>query len=639
MIARILAVVLALSASPAFAQTVPVQSGDHPGFTRLVLPIGADRDWELDPQSETNWTLTVSPPVDRFDLSGAFDLIQRARLLGLTGDTSLSLELACACDVNSFRFNERFLVIDISDPDPNAPPPVAAIDILPEGAAQRATAASALPDLANLLGTPTNLPDVPNRPWPESGEADLAPDPTPISEAAAAADPNPRLAEAAEIMAEQLARAAASGLLDASLGQPMTMGDPTHVPSPEREEVTEPQLPEADMAVAAQAPPEDVHTPGTHFPSGSLPIRAETAFDTAIQLHLPIGPPREEAACDGIPFDVRDWASGNGFDYELGELRAELFDERDVLVPAAVIHMAQHYLYYGFGAEADYWLSQLADTPEALLHVAALIDGGTTAPFRTVDTPEACSQGELLWRYLAGSVEGDLTSNDTSALQRAFGDLPSSLRDQMGPRLARQLARDGYAGTARNVRDALNRGGRIDVSALRLLDLDLGINQGETHEETRTALAETLRDDGGDPVSVMAHALAFDRSIGERPLSSRLVAAEAMLRENGDGPTTEDLWHEVLLGHAALGQIDRALNMLDDPSRVGEAHARALTDLIAERVLVGDTAALVILAYTHGADWRPEGSAAGRFRFRPLQRSAKRGCLKRPRSYAMSGAR
>lgn len=590
------------------AQTIRVRSGDHPSFTRLVLPIGADREWELDQQPDGQWVLALNPTVDGFDTSTSFNLIQRTRLSDLSAAQTLSLDLACACDVSSFRYDTRFLVIDITDPDPNAIPPEPSAENLDADA--REAAASALPNLANLLREPGDLPEV--TPSLMTNVEPL------ISAPRNDESPNPRLAEAAQIMAEQLARAAASGLLDAALNEPMTGGDPSDTFPAVDEHITiaEPVAPPADELASETTP--DPHPDHSEFPTGPLPIRAATAFDTAIQLDLPIGPPRAEASCDGVPFDVQDWSEGGGLNQGLGALRRDLFDERDVLTDDRAINLAQHYLFYGFGAEATYWLNQTQAPPENLLHLAALIDGAETAPFIPVETAEACSPGELLWRYLAGVVIGQLEADDTAAIQRAFGNLPAELRDHIGPRLAMLLVDEGYSGTARNVRDVLHRGGRIEIAALRLLDLDLGISLNASPGQTQQALAEALRDDGGDPANVLAHALAFDRGLGTLPNPSRLVTADALIREIGDGPETNDLWRETLLGHAALGQIDEALSRLSDPSRSDAARAEALTELIAERVNVGDTAALVVLAYSYGRDWRPEGSVAGRIQVRAI---------------------
>lgn len=593
---------LAISAaSPSLAQTIRVQSGDHAGFTRLVLSIGADRDWELEQQSAQQWVLSISPAIDGFDISRAFDLIPRTRLAGLEGTDTLSLNLACLCDLTSFRHNNQYLVIDIADGDPDALEVTE--DVAPTPAEDaRAAAVSALPNLTSVLLAPTSLPQV-SPLIPAIAPNEDVPIPELVEDA-----PNPRLAEAAEIMAEQLARAAASGLLDAALEE-----------FPSIDELVEASPPapiETDDLPSPPPPPPPIEE--APFPEGPLPIRTETGLDPRLEVDLSDTDPQEENACSGMPLNARDWSDSDHIEVGLGALRLELFDERDALVDDAAIRLARHYLAYGFGAEATYWLTQVTAPSEDLLHIATLVDGGESAPFPIVDTPEDCSDGELLWRYLAGSVTADLTQDDTATLQRAYSDLPRGLRDHMGPRLARLLSADGHHSTARNIRDTLHRGGRMDEVALRILDLDLRIAPNATLEQTRDILTEALRDDGGDPVTIMTQSLAFDRTNGQRADPSRLVAADGLMRETGQGPETDDLWREVLLGHAGLGQIEEALNRLGDPVRSAEARAAALTDLIADRVAVNDTAALVILAYTYGRNWRPEGSEAGRIQVRAI---------------------
>lgn len=581
------------------AQTLRVQSGDHDGFTRLVLPIGSEREWDLTEQANDQWSLTLTPSVDGFDTSTAFDLIQRTRLSDLIATQTLSLNLACGCTVTTFRHDNRFLVIDITDPAPNTPE-TAADD---PATAEREVAANALPDLADLLLSPGELPRVGLVEGSDSQRPD-APD---------VAAPNPRMAEAAEIMAEQLARAAASGLLDIAPLAISTGDTALGAPDFDQELLPAPQ----EIVIAAEAGTVPTKT-ASEWPEGALPIRAETAFDTVLHADVAIGPPRPEASCTNIPFSVADWSRGGGLYQDLGELRRNAYDERDDLATDATIRLAQHYLFYGFGAEARYWLDQIDTPPDALLHVAALVDGAENAAFSPVELTENCSDGELLWRYIAGAVPNALTTDATASIQRAYATLPPDLRDQVGPRLAIQLVADGYAGTARNIRDIINRGGRLDAVALRMLDLDLGISLDADPEHTRQELANVMRDDGTDPVAIFARALAFDRRIGVLPTQARLTTADALIRENGTGPETDDLWREALLGHAALGQVDEAIHRLGDPSRDAAARAEALTNLIAERVNVGDTAALLVLAYSYGRSWRPEGSAAGRIQVRAI---------------------
>jgi hypothetical protein len=607
----LLSITLALFAGSASSQTLRVQSGDHTGFTRLVIPIGAERDWDLVQSDPSTYILTVEPAVEGFDTSAAFDLIQRTRLIDLSPiNETLALGLACTCDVNSFRHQEEYLVIDIADVDPDAVEAAAPAEVVEENlasSADRQRAAEALPELADLLRRPNQLPEFAETPaapvaigQPESDEDIVATQPP----------PNPRLEEAAEIMAEQLARAAASGLLEASLGQSQTFADPVRASPPEPIENGAPAEVEPESPV--EVPSEEHETRTPHPSPDEIPVRTHTALDPPISFNTPLAPSSTPGTCRSEPFDAREWAETESFEHGLGERRLALFDERDTLTEDGAEALALYYLYHGFGAEARHWLLQMSAPSQDFLNVADLVDGAITADFTPITSTADCSRGELLWRYMAGAVDVDLNSDDIAAIQRAFTELPAHLRDLTGPRLARALHSERHGPAARNVREILHRGGRIADAELQFLDLDLGIPLATSEEDTRSALSDMLTNSGANAVGTMAQALAFDRSLGVLPTMERLTAAQALLRESGDGPETAILWQETLLGYAALGAPDTALSMLSNPARAGSAREAALTELIAERVAVQDTAGLLILAYTFGSEWRPEGSDAGR---------------------------
>ena len=603
---RILLVLLsfvAFCATAAAAQNIRVQSGDHPGFTRLVFLIGANREWELNQQNGQSWALDLSPPVEGFDTSQTFDLIQRNRLTELLVEDGLTLNLACNCQVSAFRHQGQYLVIDIADPDRDVELVGEEELASQEGLEEQVPARAALPDLAALLLSPEQFPEVAT-PAPAAAEIDDArPPPTPL--------PNPDLAEAAEIMAEQLARAAAAGLLDASLGQPQTFADP--VPSQSGETPIEETSTAVDHPTASPHPP---HVAGnvaqTAPPFDEAQVVTITALDAAIPQTTVLITDRAQESCSGAAFNVREWSDSVSFEQGIGELRLALYDDRDELIDDGAEALARYYLYFGFGAEARYWLRQTSAPSEDLLAIADIVDGGSTDFFGSISASDDCSQGELLWRYIAGALEVALNETDARAIQRAYAELPRNLRDQLGPQIARALHADQQEATARNIRDILHRGGRIAEAELRLLDLDIGIPMPGTVAETRQAFSDLLMHNGSDRTSTMAQALAFDRAAGILPSPERLTAAEALLREAGDGSETNSLWQELLLGHASLGNLDAALRMLSETNRSGSAQADALTELISNRVAVGDTAGLLVLSYSFGSNWRPEGSAAGR---------------------------
>lgn len=581
------AVALILSAVAVAAQTITVQSGEHAGFTRLVLDIGVDREWTLTGEGETR-RLALDPPVEGFAIARVFDLIPRTRLSALAEEDGLRLWLACACAINASRHQGRYLVLDIAEPDPARAAPTPA----PEDAAasvRRQAAAESLPDMTRLLAgsappqSPVRRPDTTPPQPPARGDIDMA--------------------EAARIMSEQLARAAASGLLEAAPGRPMSDADavPGVAPEPPR-----PDLETAGDPVSPYA----VEPPGP-----GAPLRAETALDAALHRALRAEPQGNQLACTGALLSIRDWAAGDTVHHGLGALRLALYDVRDQLRRDAVLALARHYLAFGFGAEAAFWLTQIENAPPDLAVIAALVDGVEGAHFLPEPDPLICSEEELLWRYLDGALGAHaLTEEEAGRLQRATAALPTALRDEIAPRVARRLQVDGHPSAARNLRDLLLRGGRLSGAAMVQLDLDLGIARpGDAR--TGAALALALRDDGADPVGAMAHALGFDREIGLPPDETRLHAAEALLREHGLGPETAALWQEVVLAHAANGSLDRMVVMLAEARNMPEDRRNAtLTSLFSDRLAAQDTAALFVLARLHGAEWVAEGSVAGRAR-------------------------
>ncbi len=589
---------LALNAPAALAQTIAVQSGEHAGFTRLVLDIGADRDWSLSGTGETR-LLTLDPPVAGFAIGRVFDLIPRDRLSALTEDAGLVLSLACDCEISASRYQNRYLVLDITaasqarstDPAPEVDP---GPDTVLLDAVRRQAAAESLPDLTRLMAADqVRLTFSPPLPLP----LEIAAEPT--------APPNIDMAEAARIMSEQLARAAASGLLEAAPGRPLTDADP----------VVNVAVDASAAPAPAGAAPAPEMPPPAQEPRPGIPLRAQTAFDMA-QTGFPLqGPQRNNLTCTGAPLSLSDWSDTAGVDRGLGTLRLALYDDRDQLQRDAVIALARHYLFYGFGAEAAYRLAQIDDAPADLAVIAALVDGVDGARFPAEPDPMICSDEELLWRYLDGGLDNhQMTADLSGRLQRAAARLPPGLRDQIAPRIARRLHADGEAHAARNLRDMLLRGGRVPEAVMLRLDRDLGIVRIDDRA-LPDAMALALRDDGGDPVGAMAQALAFNREIGVTPPPDWLVAGEALLRENGTGPTTAALWRELVLAHAQTDGLDRVLMLLsEDHALPQRALDEAMTALVADRLAAGDTAALLVLARLQGPTWQATGSEAGRAR-------------------------
>ena len=118
---RYLCFFLWMLASPLMAQTAQVTSGEHEGFTRLVLRLAPEAEWSLTPDA-SGFRLTLDPTWV-YDLTTAFDRIPRTRVAALTalGDGQLQLDLACHCAADPFFWNDRYLVIDIKEVERTRP--------------------------------------------------------------------------------------------------------------------------------------------------------------------------------------------------------------------------------------------------------------------------------------------------------------------------------------------------------------------------------------------------------------------------------------------------------------------------------------------------------------------------------------
>lgn len=69
---------MTLAAASADAQTVVARSGEHAGFSRLVMRLPAGAPWSLR-QSGQSAQVVIDTPTVVFDTSRVFDLIQIGR--------------------------------------------------------------------------------------------------------------------------------------------------------------------------------------------------------------------------------------------------------------------------------------------------------------------------------------------------------------------------------------------------------------------------------------------------------------------------------------------------------------------------------------------------------------------------------
>ncbi|MBF9035259.1 hypothetical protein HKCCE2091_13515 [Rhodobacterales bacterium HKCCE2091] len=590
-----------------------MQSGEHGTYTRLVAPIGSDRDFETT-RIGREVRIVLTPPAD-FDTSTVFRRLNAGRLDALDAEGDLSLTLGCACRVEASRYLDTYLVLDIYD-DPEADAEAAAL--LEAGSVEvpPPQVDNAIPNrpAAELSGSPTLLlmdlanagsmlrpngaahndeqgamtpveslafapPEVEDRHAAAShAEPEAAPAASEAPHPEQAHDqphPDMDLGGTASSLAEQLSRAASAGLLDAAATAPRALGDPM----PHREE---------------DPPPAATPVPEPH-PEGQLPIRAANAFDVVLDRNGGIGGAGSALTCSNRIGDVSGWASGLGFEQDIGTLRQGVIDARGQVMPRAAVRLARFYIYYGFGAEAEYWLTQLDDPPEAELSMARYLDDRPGPNFARVETLALCSGTDLLWRFVDADSFPDLSQRQRQEMRLAFARLPLGLRRILGPDFARRLNEAGYHEDATEIREALGRGDTLDADQELLLALET--SDDPPPHDSAERLEETMQRAGPDAHRAMLQYLALARRENSAVDDAHIIAAEAMLREDPGVRSTGGLWHEVILAHAARGDSESLFGMLDELEGAPAAARAAIETSVVETLLEADEmAALVVLS-------------------------------------------
>ena len=103
------------SATISFAQSVPLRSGEHDSFSRLVFASDKGRNWQILRKSGTA-RIRFSDPLPPLDITKVFDLIPRARVGSVqTTENEIILSLACDCDIEIFQIESGHVVIDVLD--------------------------------------------------------------------------------------------------------------------------------------------------------------------------------------------------------------------------------------------------------------------------------------------------------------------------------------------------------------------------------------------------------------------------------------------------------------------------------------------------------------------------------------------
>ncbi len=612
-----IALIPAAFALPVSALDIPVRSGEHDTFSRLVLQIPKGASWTL--EQGGRWaTLSVGGAETVFRTGQVFDRIPRARIAeveqGATG-APLQLRLNCDCPVTAFLQSATYLVLDVSSPDPPSEidAPTRPRHMAWIGSATqyryRAYDWSDGPPLPQRLGQISRFPG----PYPPAPAA--APDipgqgqRTPAPSVEITALPDPATADVLNLsqlrLQEQIARAANQGLLT-----PRTTGLPSGADAPNSE-------PSPTKVSPSKKPADETQV-----------LFASTSADRGkAQIQLRDGKTAEGSACVASEMvAVASWSDGAEFRHGLGHLRSGLYSDTGAFQSEAATELARFYIHFGFGLEAEQLLDRANSdgrTDGVVRAIARLIDDEPRSRSGDFGDQAGCTTDIALWSFLASAQPGMAPQPDESAaILRAFTKLPPHLRVHLGPRLSRLFLKVGDTTRASDVLRAIDQGTGTKPAGSRMAQAEIDLRRGhegaaaaqlenviagqtEHSPEALAILIETAHENGAPPaesLSDLAAAYAAElrgTSIGDRLRRAHVLALTMENRFDAalsaiDGGLVGDANHarrirsdvlaaltdradDVTFLNLALRELDRAEAELEAP--VGNAVAERLLNL------------------------------------------------------------
>ncbi len=614
MIRGILLICLLMLPEALQAQTVRVSSGDHAGFSRLLLHFDAGGDWEFGKVSG-GYEFRPSSRVGSYELGSVFDLISRDRIAQVSdrGDGRLFLKVDCDCHGDAFDLRGGQVVLDIKDgPAPNpasafertlaqlpgSDEPLPAIPAPPPRPPHiGASAAAAV--IADRAGLPLLSPRGPGplEGWSIHGgpqpplfvqpqTAAPSDEPMPASDPPAQDTliPSPRIAEAESALLAQISRAAAQGLLEANLDE--LERDVNLATTPVSRRTVE----------IPAAPPEK--------PKGLLPpeeiqahLSVETAVDRAAAADMGAGANTDDGrpCLDPKYFDIAAWGGpGEPSGDDLGLYRGRILGEFDIANGEGVTRLARHYLYMTFGAEAKALIGRHSDDVvrgDLLTIMADVMDTGQSEHAEMLVDQMACAGPTALWAVLAQPRLSATQTINTEGIALSFSALPLHLRRHLGPGLAEKFLDIGEISKAENIRNAIARGGDAPTGRAEALSARIDLETGDPKAAGDRLEAVIQADDEAlGPALLRRIELAL--SNGEAPSPEQIGLLESLAFERRSSPDAAPFLAAAARAHAMASDFSAAFGRIAEFGHVPGVEPAAVDDLTGEVLLrLGDNAA------------------------------------------------
>lgn len=377
-------VLISWGSSSIAQQLMTLRAGEHNGFTRLTIPLTPGLEWKVE-DSDNYLVVLLSGEWGRPETFRVFERIGRDRITDIIihDGSHLEVRLGCQCGFRTFINDANLLVIDIGDS-------------IPKGNVQ------------------------------ESGEFTVASDIPKFSDNLEFSNPDFNDLSLRKYQYDMRFYKMFPGVT-----QRKTQ-DNTSLISKSSDEYV-PQLGSQDTLLNLKEPPEKNNGKESH-------LRVTRKDDDRRLFDFPQIEETEKPSC--FPeeyYSLQDWGHPNGYSDGLAEILMTTYQEFDQLTWKSAEKLAQHYVHYGFGAEAKAILRLFKENihPEigALNMIASVLEEGGAQ--RKEQVVGSCSGAQAIWSSLAGIDEGLQDKGDWEEIALTFYQFPKHIQEILKPSLSR----------------------------------------------------------------------------------------------------------------------------------------------------------------------------------------------------------
>ncbi len=515
----------------AFAANLSIDTGEHEGFTRLVVALpNPESAWSLSGAGRSR-TLSINGEKNSFDFESAFNKITRNRLKALRTDedAQLVLELNCDCRLASYTWQSSHIVIDIHDhQSADTHGSVAAMTsnlTFPklENSSDLAHPHLQLGETAKALKLDTDLEHAKTEPFR-------------LAENNSRKNPHQLNLERNELFEGVLA-ATSRGLLFPS-------EEPKYRKPIEkknvRPEIVDEQIPNILLQNAFERRQQELT-------SSTLPINPiDCTSDTLLR--------------------ISNWNEGETYDSRVAQFRTALLNERAEVQDKAAINLAKTYIYFGMGSEARAVLKMVDNSVaelELLSELAHLIDQDLNTQNQYFSGQHKCDSMSAFWAVLSAGPDVNLENINTSGVLKGFYDLPAHLRQHLANQIGLYLVANNERPTAEKILSSFNHAPEHAQPVSEFLEGEIANDKGEA-DTAHARFAQVIADDSVEAPQAIVKIIHSNE--GKEHLNEAELAelANTFSMEHRDSESGPELRRAHLLARLKNLEFDAALDVLNE---------------------------------------------------------------------------